>query len=93
MKFSRLPKRRPEAAMRSSITSKGQATIPKAVRDYLGLRSGDRVKFFLHPDGSFALLPELPAKAARGIVKRRGRTVTLAEMQAAIAAGGRGKAR
>jgi AbrB family looped-hinge helix DNA binding protein len=27
-------------------------TIPKAIREHLGLTSGDRVKFFMHPDGS-----------------------------------------
>ena len=29
-----------------AITAKGQATIPKAIRDHLGLKPGDRVKFF-----------------------------------------------
>jgi AbrB family looped-hinge helix DNA binding protein len=41
--------------MQSAITSKGQATIPKAVRDHLKLKPGDRVKFFLQADGSVAL--------------------------------------
>jgi AbrB family looped-hinge helix DNA binding protein len=31
--------------MESAITSKGQATIPKAIREHLGLKPGDRVKF------------------------------------------------
>ena len=35
--------------MESAITRKGQATIPKAVREHLRLKPGDRVKFFLHP--------------------------------------------
>lgn len=73
--------------MDSAITSKGQATIPKAIRDYLGLKPGDRVKFFVHPDGTVVLLPKLPASAARGIVKARGRPVTVDEMDKAIAAG------
>jgi AbrB family looped-hinge helix DNA binding protein len=34
----------------SAITAKGQATIPKAIREHLGLKPGDRVKFFMHPD-------------------------------------------
>jgi antitoxin PrlF len=54
--------------MESAITAKGQTTIPKAVRDHLGLKPGDRVKFFIHPDGSVVLLPKLPASALRGIV-------------------------
>ncbi len=73
--------------MESAITVKGQATIPKAIREHLGLKSGDRVKFFLHPDGSVALLPKLPASALRGIVKPRRRPVTVEEMSEAAAAG------
>ena len=77
--------------MESAITVKGQATIPKAIREHLGLKPGDRVKFFVHPDGSVVLLPKLSATALRGIVKsRRGRPVTIEEMTkaAAEAAGG-----
>ena len=73
--------------MESALTVKGQATIPKAVRDHLKLKPGDRVKFFVHPDGSVVLLPKLPAAALRGIVKSRRRAVTLDEMRDAAAAG------
>jgi antitoxin PrlF len=55
--------------MESVINSKGQATIPKAIRQHLRLKAGDRVKFFLHPDGSVVILPKLPASALRGFVK------------------------
>ena len=50
--------------MESAITIKGQATIPKAIREHLRLKPGDRVKFFVHPDGSVVLLPQLPAPVA-----------------------------
>jgi antitoxin PrlF len=74
--------------MESAITVKGQATIPKAIRKHLGLKPGDRVKFFLHPDGTVVLLPKLPASALRGIIKsRRRRPVTIAEMNKAVAKG------
>ena len=74
--------------MESAITAKGQATIPKAIREYLRLKPGDRVKFFLHPDGSVVLLPKLPASALRRIVKtKRRRPVTTAEMTEASAEG------
>ena len=74
--------------MESAITQKGQATIPKVIREHLRLKPGDRVKFFIHPDGTVVLLPKLPASALRGIVKsRRRRSVTLAEMSDAIAKG------
>jgi antitoxin PrlF len=72
--------------MESAITIKGQATIPKPIREHLGLRPGDRVKFFVHPDGSVVLLPKLPATAVRGMVKaRNARPVTTEQMTAAIA--------
>jgi AbrB family looped-hinge helix DNA binding protein len=73
--------------MDSAITSKGQATIPKAIREHLGLKPGDRVKFFLHPDGSVVLLPKLSAASLRGIVKSRRRPVTIKAMNEAAAAG------
>ena len=73
--------------MESAITSKGQATIPKAIREHLRLKPGDRVKFFVHPDGSVAILPKLPAQALRGIVKPRRRPVTIEAMNEAATAG------
>jgi len=77
--------------MESAITVKGQATIPKAIREHLRLKPGDRVKFFVHPDGSVVLLPKLTASSLRGIVKtRRRRTVTTAEMTEAVAEGASG---
>ncbi|MBC5799212.1 MAG: type II toxin-antitoxin system PrlF family antitoxin [Candidatus Eremiobacteraeota bacterium] len=72
--------------MESAITAKGQATIPKPIREHLRLKPGDRVKFFVHPDGSVVLLPKVPAAALRGIVAAR-RPVTIDEMNAAAAAG------
>jgi AbrB family looped-hinge helix DNA binding protein len=74
--------------MESAITVKGQATIPKPIRQHLGLQPGDRVKFFVHPDGSVVLLPKLPASAIRGMVKsRNSRPVTTKQMTAAVAEG------
>ena len=80
--------------MESAITVKGQATIPKAIREHLRLKPGDRVKFFLHPDGTVVLLPKLSASALRGIAKsRRRRPVTTAEMTEAVAKGAGGAVR
>lgn len=81
-----------ETAMESAITIKGQATIPKEVREYLGLKPGDRLKFFLHPDGTVVLLPKLPAQALRGMLRsRRRRPVTIDEMTKAVAEGAAGR--
>ena len=73
--------------METAITSKGQATIPKPIREHLGLKPGDRIKFFVHPDGTVVLLPKRPAAILRGIVKARQRPVTLDEMRDAVATG------
>jgi AbrB family looped-hinge helix DNA binding protein len=74
--------------MQSTITIKGQATIPKPIRDHLGLKPGDKVKFFIHPDGSVALLPSRPISSLRGILKNtRRKTVTIEEMREAVLTG------
>ncbi|HEY3989532.1 MAG TPA: type II toxin-antitoxin system PrlF family antitoxin [Acidobacteriaceae bacterium] len=72
--------------MESALSVKGQATIPKAVREYLHLGPGDRIKFFLHPDGTVVILPKLPASRLKGMVRARQR-VSLEEMDSAIAEG------
>src|SRR5689334_10976997 len=69
--------------MESALTIKGQATIPKAIRDHLHLKPGDRVKFFVHPDGSVVILPKVPTSKLKGIVKPR-RRASLDEMETAI---------
>ncbi len=80
--------------MESALTVKGQATIPKAIREHLRLKPGDRVKFFLHPDGSVVLLPKRPVSSLRGILKSRlGRPVSLEEMNDSVAKGASRSAR
>jgi antitoxin PrlF len=80
--------------MESALTVKGQATIPKSIRDHLGLKPGDRVKFFVHPDGTVVLLPKLPASALRGMLKsRRRKALTIEQMDRAIAKGAAGRTR
>lgn len=36
----------------STLTSKGQTTIPKDIRETLGMKSGDRMTFTMLPDGT-----------------------------------------
>jgi antitoxin PrlF len=55
----------------SALTSKGQMTIPKAAREHLKARPGDRVKIFLHPDGTVILLPKLPVSSLKGMFAGR----------------------
>ncbi|MEM8559176.1 MAG: AbrB/MazE/SpoVT family DNA-binding domain-containing protein [Bacteroidota bacterium] len=71
----------------STLTSKGQATIPKAIRDRLGLSAGDRVDFAVDPDGRVVLRAALPIQALDGALDRSGQLpVSLDAMQAAIEA-------
>jgi AbrB family looped-hinge helix DNA binding protein len=42
----------------ATVTSKGQITLPKSVRDALGLKAGDRVLFRVHEDR--AVLAKVP---------------------------------
>lgn len=50
--------------MSTTVTSKGQVTIPKNLRDHLGLRAGDQVDFVFADDGSVRLQPMRPKKAS-----------------------------
>jgi antitoxin PrlF len=72
--------------MEAKLSSKGQATIPKAVRERLQIKPGDRFKFFFHPDGVI-ILPRIPTKRLRGTVPRLRRAVSLNEIEKAIEAG------
>ncbi len=64
--------------MISTLTSKGQATIPKAIRDYLGLQPGCKVVFDIDPDGRAVVraagpgarhVSPGPARSLRGVLK------------------------
>lgn len=39
----------------ATLTSKGQTTIPKEIRDSLGMKSGDRITFTLMPDATVVM--------------------------------------
>jgi antitoxin PrlF len=72
--------------MESALSIKGQTTIPKAIRDHLHLEPGDRIKFFVHPDGSVVILPKIPTSKLKGVVKAR-RRASLNDMEAAVGEG------
>jgi len=69
----------------ATVTSKGQITIPKAVRDELGITEGDRVAFRVLEDGSVVVEPEtVDLLELEGALKPKRKGVTLADMDAAI---------
>jgi AbrB family looped-hinge helix DNA binding protein len=60
--------------MDAIITSKGQVTIPKAVRDKLGVKPGDRVVFTVLPDGTTILRAKTRSiEELAGILHKVGR--------------------
>lgn len=68
----------------SMVTTKGQTTLPKAVRDALGLGPGDRLRYVIDRDG-VRLLKAQPVSRLAGLLKRDGPAVTLEAMDEAIA--------
>jgi antitoxin PrlF len=60
--------------MLATLTSKGQVTLPKEIRDALALESGAKLDFSLQPDGSVNVRPLKNSVASLfGILKRPGR--------------------
>lgn len=72
----------------ATITSKGQITIPKAVREQLELRPGDRVDFVMENEESVLLRKaSLSIEKLQGVLYRPGmRRVAVAEMKRAVLA-------
>jgi antitoxin PrlF len=70
----------------SSLSSKGQVTIPKPIRDHLKLRTGDRLDFVIE-DNRVVLRPGTrDLRTLRGILHRPGRKpVSVEAMNAAVA--------
>ncbi len=69
----------------ATVTSKGQITIPKPVRDELGLRAGDRVAFRVLEDGSVVVEPEtVEILDLKGVLKPKRKGISLADMDEAI---------
>jgi AbrB family looped-hinge helix DNA binding protein len=70
----------------ATVTSKGQITIPKEIRDRLKLRKGARVRFTEQPDGSVTLRPQTRSLLdLAGMLKAPpGKHVTVEEMNEAV---------
>lgn len=49
----------PATVVEATVSSKGQVTLPKPLRDHLGLQTGSRIRFSLAPNGGFQATPVL----------------------------------
>ena len=69
----------------ATLTSKGQTTIPKRIRDQLRLKTGDRLEFILQDDGTVLMVPRtFRAADLKGILPPPKRRATVEEMNEAI---------
>jgi AbrB family looped-hinge helix DNA binding protein len=70
----------------STISSKGQITIPAEVRRQLGLATGSRIRFVRTDTGSYEIVPILRSVTSlKGLIAAPAVPVSLAEMDLAIA--------
>ena len=73
------------AAAAAAITTKGQITLPKYIRDKLGLKAGDRVAFRELPDGTIVVEAlNVDLLDLCGVIKPRVRGVTIEDMKDAV---------
>ena len=69
-------------------------TLPKEIRDVLGIRPGDRVLLKVRPDGVVELQREKPKKSLMdlcGMIKPKVKGVTLEQIEKAIQKGWAGE--
>lgn len=70
---------------KAKLTSKGQITVPKAVREALRVGPGDQLVFHVHRDGRVTIeAATVDLLSLRGILKPKVRGVTIEQMQEAI---------
>ena len=73
----------------ATMTSKGQITIPVAVRVALGVEAGDRVEFVQVEPGHFELVAATQSVTAlKGLVRKPASPITIDAMNKAIATHG-----
>ena len=58
----------------ATLTSKGQTTIPKEIRDRLGMKPGDRMTFTLMPDATVVMrVKSRRVTELAGMLQKKGR--------------------
>ena len=74
--------------MQATLTSKGQMTLPSAVRTRLGLEAGDHLLVTIQDDDTIILKrrPSADVTALRGLLSKPKRALTVKEMDAGVAA-------
>ncbi len=74
--------------MQATLTSKGQLTLPKALREKLSLSAGDRLEFFFDEEQGVRLVAKhASVRRLRGMLPRPERAVSLEAMDKAVLEG------
>jgi AbrB family looped-hinge helix DNA binding protein len=67
------------------VTSKGQITIPKPVRDGLGVEAGDRVEFVELEKGVYTVVAATrDIRDLKGMIPKPAKPVSLDDMKRAV---------
>ena len=70
----------------ATITSKGQITIPKEVREALGVEAGDRVEFVAQSSGVYTVVAATrDVRHLKGMIAKPAKPVGIEEMNRAVA--------
>jgi antitoxin PrlF len=70
---------------KATLTSKGQITIPKEVRERLGVEAGDRLEFVEQERGVYKVVAATrDVRHLKGLVAKPRQPVSLGDMKAAV---------
>jgi AbrB family looped-hinge helix DNA binding protein len=71
--------------MLTTLTAKGQVTLPKSLRTRLNLQAGDRLDFVILENGIIQVVPlKQSPKTLKGIIPKPEKAVSIEEMNRAI---------
>jgi len=70
----------------ATLTSKGQITIPKVVREALGVEAGDRVEFVELQKGVYSVVAATrDVRELKGLIPKPPKPVSVEDMKRAVA--------
>lgn len=76
----------------ATVTSKGQITIPREVRQALGIEAGDRVEFVAQATGVYTVVAATrDVRHLKGLVAKPAKPVSLEDMKRAVIRRGSGR--
>jgi AbrB family looped-hinge helix DNA binding protein len=74
--------------MIATMTSKGQVTVPREIREHFHIKTGDKLDFVIREDGTIETVPiHTSLKSLKGMLPRPMNKVTLKDMEKAIGTG------